>query len=72
MLFDRFFDCLGCIEEDVIWWLFKIKYLVSGISGDRHIWTQDKYTEYTGILSRPKVKKKVILRLARKRKKFLN
>ena len=37
MLFNRFFDCLGYIEKDVIWWLFKIKYLVSGILGDRHI-----------------------------------
>ncbi len=64
ILLEEFFDSLGCIEEDVVWWSFGMKDLVGEISRSAHIWTKDKYAEFIGRLSKLEVKKKVLLRLA--------
>ena len=31
MPLDEFFDCLGYVEEDAVWWLFEMKDLVGGV-----------------------------------------
>ena len=64
MSLEKFFDSLGCVKKDAVWWLFKMKDLVGKESGNTRIWIKDEYTEFTGRLSKPEVKKKVFLRLA--------
>ncbi len=60
----KFLNSLGCVEEDAVWWSFKIKDLVDEVSGATRIWTKDKYTEFTKRLNKLEVKRKVFLRLA--------
>ncbi len=64
MPLEEFLDSLGCVEEDAVWWSFKMKDLVREVSGGTHIWTKDEYAEFTGRLSKPEIKRKVFLRLA--------
>ncbi len=65
ILLEEFLDSLGCVEEDIVWWSFEMKDLVGEVSRGTHIWTKDEYAEFTGMLSKPKVKRKVFLRLAK-------
>ncbi len=37
MPLEKFFDSLGCVEEDAVWWLFEIKDLVGKVSGGTRI-----------------------------------
>lgn len=37
MLLDKFFDYLGCIEKDAVWWIFKMKDLIGKIPGGLYI-----------------------------------
>lgn len=60
----KIFDCLSCVEEDAIWQLFEMKYLVNQVLRDIYIWTQDEYAKFNRKLSRLEVKKKVFLRFA--------
>ena len=64
ILLEDFFDSLDCIKKDAVWWLFKMKDLVSEESEGTCIWTKDKYIEFTKKLSKLEVKKKIFLRLA--------
>ncbi len=64
MPLEEFLDSLGCVEKDAIWWSFEMKDLVGEVSVGTRIWTKDEYTEFTGRLSKPEVKRKVFLRLA--------
>lgn len=61
---DKFFDYLGHVEKDLIWWSFEIKDLFGGLPGDIYIWTKDEYTIFINMLSRLKMKRKVFIRLA--------
>ncbi len=63
MPLEEFLDSLGCIEEDSVWWSFKMNNLIGEVSESTYIWTKDEYIEFTGKLSKPEVKKKVFLRL---------
>lgn len=36
---DKFFDYQGYVEEDIVWWSFKIKDIVNRVLGDMRIWT---------------------------------
>ncbi len=64
MPFDKFFDCLGCMEEDAIWWSFNMKDLVHEGTGRLRIWREKEYTVFTSIISKPDAKGTGYLRLA--------
>ncbi len=64
MPLEELLDSLGCVEEDAFWWSFEMKDLVGEVLGGTRIWTKDKYTEFTGRLSKLEVKRKVFLRRA--------
>ena len=49
MPLDKFFDYLSCIEEDVVWWSFKMKDLVHEKTGGLRIWSK-KNTLYIQVL----------------------
>ncbi len=63
MPLDKFFDCLGCMEEDAVWWSFNMKDLVHERIGGLRIWTEKKYAVFTGIISKPDAKRTASLRL---------
>ena len=71
MLFDKFFNCLSCMEEDIVWWSFNMKDLVYEKTGGLHIWTKKVYAIFTGIISKPDAKRTVYLRLAKSKKDLL-
>ncbi len=64
MLLDKFFDYLGCIKEDAVWWSFNMKDLVHEGTGGLRIWTEKEYVVLTGIMSKPDAKRTAYLRLA--------
>lgn len=63
MLLDEFFDCFNCVEKDAIWYSFRMNDLVSKGKGKKQIWTKKQYIIFTNIISRPKTKRTVFLRL---------
>ena len=64
MPFDKFFDCLSCMEEDAVWYSFNMKDFIHKKTGGLRIWTEKEYTVFTDIISKPDAKKIVYLRLA--------
>ena len=68
MPLDKFFDYFSCMEEDAVWWSFNIKNLDHKWTGGLYIWTKEKYTVFTGIISKSDAKKTVYLRLANSEK----
>ncbi len=44
MPLEEFFDSLGYVEKDAVWWSFEMKDLVGKVSGGMRIWTKDEYT----------------------------
>ncbi len=64
MLLDEYFDYLGCMKEDAVWWLFNMKDLVHKRTGGLPIWTEKEYTVFTSIISKPDAKRTVYLGLA--------
>lgn len=68
MLYNKFFNCLGCIKEDAVWCLFNMKDFVYKGAGGLRIWTKKEYAMFTGIISKPDIKRIVYLRLANSKK----
>ena len=68
ILFDEFFDCFSCMEEDLVWWSFNMKDFVNKETGGLRIETEKKYAVFTSIISKPDAERRVYLRLANSEK----
>ena len=62
--FYKFFNCLICMEEDTVWWLFNMKKLVYKRTRRLRIWTEKEYAVFTDIISKPDAQRIIYLKLA--------
>lgn len=53
ILLDEFLEFLNCIEENIVWWSFRIKNFIGKGKRGKQIWTKNEYIVSTDIISRP-------------------